>query len=547
MRTGYIRHQVDVNLPHDLSLRFLTEFREHISWISSQPGFACKYLSDEVFSKFVDPKVVSAKVRRTAAVHKWQLAELRNEVTNQRLLHRHTYNDEGFGWVSQDRLINLIRSKIRYILGPLSYPECLHFGSPTNGASTRVRKSPTAAVDKFTGKISLSDSALKHWFAFASGSRLASLPIEIVESSGLFTVPKSSEIDRVACKEPEGNMLLQRSLGEVISRRLKKFGIDLNDQTRNQRLASIAQKNGLATVDLSSASDLISRQLVFTLLPFDWWSILDDLRVKTTTLDKKIISLEMFSSMGNGFTFELESLIFYAITLVVARLSKVQGTVSVYGDDIICPGTIVPRLAKVLSWFGFKLNQKKSHSRGPFRESCGHHYWNGINVTPFYVKEGVRTLPNLINILNHLLEWDGRGWGFFTTEETYKFWRRWIKYVPRSVWGGVCTSDPSALVTGHAPRKRIIPVLKAVGCDEEARLRVWFLRKELGRDYSLTYDPRFFRASTLQDRIDWRQSARMAIVPKIEVSYKLERVVSRGERSAWAPCIAWCPSGRSHP
>jgi hypothetical protein len=514
------RNTIDARLPDEVSQGFDKEFRSFVGLIAKEPGFKNSYLVDEVYSKYLDPKVIPAEVRGTAAIEKWIAAERRNMRTNTRLLIQLTAG-EGFGWCNTDRLIREIRRFIAHILGPLQYPECLFSGYLTNGASVRVRRSPTAAIDKLTGGIDLSDSAVKHWLAFASGSRLSRLPLNIVGSSSLFTVPKKSEIDRVACKEPEGNMLLQRSLGICIRDRLRRHGIDLRDQTRNQYLASIAQKSGLATVDLSSASDLISSQLIRLLLPFDWWSILEDLRVKSTVLPSgDTHELEMFSSMGNGFTFELESLIFFAITKVVLKLSRESGIVSVYGDDIICPSTIVPRLGKILSWFGFKLNQKKTHHRGPFRESCGKHFYNGHDVTPFYVREATRTLPQLVNILNHLLEWDGRGYGFFTTEKTYQFWVKWIKYVPKSIWGGIDPQDPTCLVTGHNPRQRLVASTERCRVSEEPRLLLWQLRREY-TDEEFCIDPRQ------------------------ETGFMLSPVVNRGELTTWSPGLAWRLSRRN--
>jgi hypothetical protein len=87
---------------------------------------------------------------------------------------------------------------------------------------------------------------------------LRNLPLTVHESSVYFTVPKNSTIDRSACKEPEVNMILQRALSKHIRESLKRVGIDLRDQGVNQRLARDALKLGLATVDLSAASDSIT-------------------------------------------------------------------------------------------------------------------------------------------------------------------------------------------------------------------------------------------------------------------------------------------------
>ena len=149
----------------------------------------------------------------------------------------------------------------------------------------------------------------------------------------LTTVPKNSKTDRCIVIEPGLTTFLQLGLGGYLKARLKVFGLDLSHgQEKHRSIVLQASKDcELATVDLSAASDSVTKQLVILLLPFEWWSLLDDLRVKTTLVDGQIHVLEMFSSMGNGFTFELESLLFYAITRVVCRLNGFRGRISVYG------------------------------------------------------------------------------------------------------------------------------------------------------------------------------------------------------------------------
>jgi hypothetical protein len=308
--------------------------------------------------------------------------------------------------------------------------------------------------------------------------------VDIVDGSMMFTVDKKSDIDRVACKEPEINMVLQRGIGEFIRKRLRKVGVNLNDQTINQQLARHALDLGLATVDLSAASDSITTQLAFLCLPFSIWSLCDDLRVKQTRLPPpydRDHALEMFSSMGNGFTFELESLLFYAITRVTARRSGIKGRISVYGDDIICPSHLVPRLNKLFAYLGFRLNLKKSHFRGPFRESCGKHYYRGLDVTPFYIRREVSTVSDLILHLNHLLEWEtrdsaGGNYPFLSDIEILAFHKKWTSVIPPFLYGGHDVTSNASLVTGDRPRKRIVPRTSPIkNIPETAALRLWFM------------------------------------------------------------------------
>jgi len=90
--------------------------------------------------------------------------------------------------------------------------------------------------------------------------------------------------------------------------------------------------------------------------------------------------------MGNGFTFELESLIFYALTVATCRIEGIRPDVTVYGDDIICPPSAVALLTSVFAFCGLTINKSKSYTEGPFRESCGTDYFKGVNVRPYYSK-----------------------------------------------------------------------------------------------------------------------------------------------------------------
>ena len=142
-------------------------------------------------------------------------------------------------------------------------------------------------------------------------------------------------------------------------------------------------------------------------MPPDWFERLDDLRSPSGLLpDGTLIHYEKFSSMGNGFTFELESLIFWALAQSVCeQLSLDTTNLSVYGDDIIVPARAVELLSQVFAYCGFTMNAKKSFSDSPFRESCGKHYFHGVDVTPFYIRSSIKTPYELISVLNRLFVW----------------------------------------------------------------------------------------------------------------------------------------------
>lgn len=211
--------------------------------------------------------------------------------------------------------------------------------------------------------------------------------IEIHEGKLQF-VPKNAKTYRSIVVEPILNSVGQLAIGGFLKQKLRSFRCDLSDQSRNQQLARKGSLTGsLATVDLSSASDTISRELVANLLPLDWYLLLSDFRTGRVQYKGSTILLEKFSSMGNGFTFELESLIFYSASLAVCEYLHLPTIdVSVYGDDIIVPTEAYKLLSDVLEFCGFSLNQEKSFHSGPFRESCGTDWYMGIDIRPFYQK-----------------------------------------------------------------------------------------------------------------------------------------------------------------
>jgi hypothetical protein len=133
----------------------------------------------------------------------------------------------------------------------------------------------------------------------------------MIDDGKLEFVPKNAKTFRSTVTEPVLNGLTQLAIGDFLFDRLKRSGLDLRDQTRNQRLALEGSLTGaLATLDLSSASDTISRELVYHLLPLEWAHFLGLSRTGHIKYRGQRYTLEKFSSMGNGYTFPLESLIF---------------------------------------------------------------------------------------------------------------------------------------------------------------------------------------------------------------------------------------------
>lgn len=223
---------------------------------------------------------------------------------------------------------------------------------------------------------------------------LTSRRLPTCAGDSLLFVDKSFKTDRGICPQPLGNLILQRCDARQIRSKLRRFGLCLDTAPLlHEELAKLSsQFDTYSTIDLSSASDTIAYELVKGLIPEDWFDALCISRTrKTLVTDGNTSSsydLEKFSAMGNGYTFELESLIFYSLCKAVITLyGDKYMQCSVFGDDIIISSALSDVLIRVLQDVGFKTNIDKTFTKGPFKESCGKDFYNGHFVRPVYLKE----------------------------------------------------------------------------------------------------------------------------------------------------------------
>jgi hypothetical protein len=230
----------------------------------------------------------------------------------------------------------------------------------------------------------------------------------LVDHNRVTFVPKNAKISRSIAIEPAMNLMLQLGVDGVIRKRLKRWGIDLDDQGINQRLARLgAVTGGLATLDLSAASDSISMKVCELLLPADWYLFLCKLRAPSGLLsDGSLLQYEKMSSMGNGYTFALESAIFAAIIYAVfktnGRKPKFGFDSAVFGDDLIVPTELFESVTAGLNLAGFTVNAPKSFNKGPVRESCGSDWFHGLSIRPVFLSTPPVTVQDLFVDFNRL-------------------------------------------------------------------------------------------------------------------------------------------------
>lgn len=381
--------------------------------------FRVEYLWSHILSKYDDGK--SSDRKRDAAIEKLRSAEQHCSLQASRF--RSSRSEAISFRLTGDAISHGAAAKIRRVLGEFSWEDCVDRCDFGPGASTKLPRRRSDRWHKFGSHPDISTECEELARAYFLGERPAwgrflsdkygSL-YTICDSNRITTVPKNYKTDRPIAIEPLLNMFFQKGIGSCIRSKLRTVGQDLNDQTRNQVLALQASKDGrYATIDLSSASDTISTWVVEHLLPPDWYAALEQCRTRYGVLDSgERLLYRKFSSMGNGFTFELESLIFWGIcSYVVDVIADDMGTeerlVSVYGDDIIVPVDAAAQVMRALELFGFIPNDSKSHimAANPFRESCGMHGFWGQDVTPFYIRGPIKSLTDLFLLHNNVMRW----------------------------------------------------------------------------------------------------------------------------------------------
>ncbi len=361
---------------------------------SVEEQYAYDYLARSFGKKLCLPDKARAAERKNLALQKWEASEERCFRTNLHLRNLSDFSALGLR-------LGAIRDLVADVLGHTVPAKLMQQGGRLSQSATYCSRFGTHPTKKLENVSITSEASLMAPLVCGAND------FTVVRGCRMSFVPKTSEVDRIIAIEPTGNQFLQSIVGTFIRSRLKsRAGIDLNDQTRNQDGAFRAVVDDLATIDLESASDSVSTELVRWLLPPDWFSLLNQLRSPFVRIgDDRWRYLEKFSSMGNGFTFELESLIFWAICTSVVESRNVL----VYGDDMIVPQGDASKVVALLEACGFVINKDKSFFSGSFYESCGRHYYDLHDVTPVYQKEPIVCPLSAMRCYNRLVRWAQKG------------------------------------------------------------------------------------------------------------------------------------------
>jgi hypothetical protein len=411
----------------NLSDDYRTLVDRKVEMLDDVDEFRDHYWSTESFSKM--PFDIGVD-REAAAYQKfWEAEE-----------HCRLFNSKLVGWDTRPsvdyQLMARARRIVSRILGDFSFDEMSNECSFGPGATTSMPRRLASQQQKWEFGAHITARALPYYLAFRrlnASWRGGDRQLLIVAGNKVTTVPKSAKVDRVIAIEPDWNMFFQRAVGSMIRRRLQRIGLLTPSAQHNNRNAArdASQTGSHSTIDLSSASDSMCLALGEALLPEKWFRVICDLRSEQGKIQGKTVTYEKISSMGNGDTFELETLLFYAL----ARACCKDGKVLVYGDDIIVPTEYHESVVVALVNSGFSVNEKKTFASGPFRESCGGHFHTGIEVTPPYFKEEITDVAGVIRTANRIRHSASQRGGWYLDARFSDTWNWLAKQVPKSLRG----------------------------------------------------------------------------------------------------------------
>ncbi len=222
----------------------------------------------------------------------------------------------------------------------------------------------------------------------------------------LISVAKNSTSRRTITVEPLLKQFIQQGLNTILREAISECSIlssclALTDQEENQKLAlEGSQYDNWATIDLKSASDLLSLRLVKLVFGHYDEFLHHMIECRTPFVEAKSksrLELGKFAGMGNALTFPVQSVCFAVVCIAAIldqdghspsywRTRRAARRIRIFGDDIIIEKRYVHQCVTWLQEVGLQVNFKKSFLEGNFKESCGVDAFRGVDITPHYVK-----------------------------------------------------------------------------------------------------------------------------------------------------------------
>lgn len=482
---------------------------------------------------------------RAKALSAFYDAEVRCKITNKRLDHYYVHRDRIDPDVAlvldkAERIIHSVLGDYGSFLGKI--PELVKV---TPGATSTHSRRDSVPYMKFRRELNCSARAQPFLKALYTHFGYKCPKLRITTTNRVTFVPKNYKTERTIACEPDGHLPFQLAFDRHVKGRLKrKLKIDLSSQVRNQELAKKGSITNLhSTIDLSAASDTIAYNTVAWFFPDTWWKFVTAFRSPQYIIADQRGKYHKFSSMGNGMTFGIETLIFGAVVKACGSEEY-----AVYGDDIVIETALVPLLLRVFRFLGFKVNQDKSFTDGPFRESCGTDYVSGRLVTPIYLRGAYRTKPAQCHVINSLIGVSdpyGSVWGHL---------RNLASTLPVGPWDPENTSCyvhvdvPSSydqgsirFADGTLKVRAYVSKLKEATVENSQTLALWHLSAKVGPVSYSSLLPYFQRATYATDLAQGRET-----LQKVPVTNVTSKVPSPTTRYRYR-LKSWFPPARVPP
>ncbi len=249
-------------------------------------------------------------------------------------------------------------------------------------------------------------------------------------SAKLISVLKNSTSRRTITIEPMLNQFLQQGLSSRLKSAIDSCpvlsnSIALTHQEYNQKLALEGSRDdNWATIDLKSASDLMSLKLVELVFGrfADFYQRMMCCRSPSVEeASKPLLTLGKFAGMGNALTFPVQSVCFAVVCIAAIldfqgkspsprNVERASRSVRVYGDDIIVKREHAQQVVSWLHEVGLQVNLNKSFLDGNFKESCGVEAYRGVDITPLYLRHrpdqanvaSPSVIASLVSLSNHM-------------------------------------------------------------------------------------------------------------------------------------------------
>lgn len=236
--------------------------------------------------------------------------------------------------------------------------------------------------------------------------------LTIVDGARASSVPKSNSKRRFINVEAMFPVILQRILSSVLLEVSARHGNDLGNEKllvkdvhgfRNiERSAQslhghLIKSNRFSTIDFSNASDSVTSAAVVALFPKSVSDLLFKYRSHIVVIDDVFHYPSKLSSMGNGFTFEVMTLMLFSIAKTFTHDCRV------YGDDVIIPNVYARQFVSACEEIDFNVNNDKTFIDNFFRESCGYFYssYHDEYITSFDFNQ-IKSLSDVIITCNKL-------------------------------------------------------------------------------------------------------------------------------------------------